>query len=56
MQATVLGCVIAVNGFLPALEPGLQILFRIVVVTTLFSAWDYLRRGRRQLDESITAA
>ena len=56
LQAVALGWVIAVNAFLPGLEPGLRILFRIVVVITLYSAWDYLRRGRRLLDESMAAA
>jgi cardiolipin synthase (CMP-forming) len=54
-QAVTLGCVIAVNAFFHALEPALQILFRIVVVITLYSAWDYLRRGRRLLDELMAA-
>jgi cardiolipin synthase len=56
MQAIALGCVIGSNGPLPALQPALPVLFRIVVAITLYSAWDYLRRGRRLLDESMAAA
>jgi cardiolipin synthase len=49
LQAITLGVAIAANAFGPILLPFLEILFRIVCVTTLFSAWDYLRKGKGML-------
>ena len=49
VQAVTLGITIAANAFGPSLLPFLEILFRIAVVTTLFSAWDYLRKGKAML-------
>ena len=49
LQAFTLGAAIAANAFGPALLPFLEVLFRIVVVATLFSAWDYLRKGKTML-------
>jgi len=49
LQAVTLGAVVAANAFGPALLPFLAILFRIAVVATLFSAWDYLRKGKGML-------
>jgi cardiolipin synthase len=49
VQAVTLGIAIAANAFGPSLLPFLEILFRIAVVTTLFSAWDYLRKGKAML-------
>jgi cardiolipin synthase len=49
LQAFTLGVAIAANAFGPALLPFLEVLFRIVVVATLFSAWDYLRKGKGML-------
>jgi cardiolipin synthase len=54
-QAVTLGCVIAVNGFTPGLVWLAEVLFRVTVVTTLFSAWGYLRRGDKLLDDTLTA-
>lgn len=53
MQAVTLATVIAVNSILPGLLWLAELLFRIALVVTLYSAWDYLRRGERMLDESF---
>ena len=52
LQATTIATVIAVNGPLPNLLWLAQALFRITLMTTLFSAWDYMRRADRMLLES----
>jgi len=49
LQAGTLGVVIAANAFGPALMPFLEVLFRIALLATLFSAWDYLRKGKGML-------
>jgi len=49
LQAVTLGIAIAANAFGPRLLPFLEILFRIALVATLFSAWDYLRKGKGML-------
>ena len=49
LQAVTLGTAIAANAFGPVLLPFLAILFRIALLATLFSAWDYLRKGKRKL-------
>jgi cardiolipin synthase (CMP-forming) len=49
LQAVTLGMTIEVNAFGPALLPFLEILFRIALLATLFSAWDYLRKGKAML-------
>ena len=56
LQAVTLATVIAVNAFLPRLLPFAEILFRVALVVTLSSSWDYLRRGRRLLDEGFARA
>lgn len=50
-QAITLGTAVAVNAFLPALEPMAQLFYRITLLITLYSGWDYLHRGRRLLDD-----
>jgi hypothetical protein len=40
-----------VNAGLPPLQRVADFLFRATVVITLYSGWDYLRRGRRLLDD-----
>jgi cardiolipin synthase len=50
-QAITLGTAVAVNAFLPALEPMAQVFYRITLLITLYSGWDYLHRGRRLLDD-----
>jgi cardiolipin synthase len=49
IQAVTLGTAIAANAFGPALLPFLEILFRITVLATLYSACDYLRKGKGML-------
>ncbi|SRR5258708_3729141 len=49
LQALTLAWVIAVNAFMPGLAWVAEILFRIALVITLYSSWDYLRRGERLL-------
>ena len=49
LQAVTLGTVIAANAFGPALLPFLEILFRIALLVTLFSAWDYMRKAKGML-------
>lgn len=55
-QAVTLGATIALNGFLPWIAPFCEILFRIALGITLYSAFDYLRRGKGLLAGSLTAA
>src|SRR6185369_194452 len=50
LQAVTLGTTIAVNAFLPQLKWLAEALFRISLVITLYSSWDYLRRGERLLE------
>lgn len=52
LQALTLATVIFVNAFAPRLLDVLQILFRIALVVTLYSAADYLRRAKRMLAEA----
>ena len=56
LQAVTLAATIAVNAFLPGLLGFAHALFRISLVVTLYSAWDYLRRGERLLDEQLAAS
>jgi hypothetical protein len=46
LQAGTLAVTIEINAFGPALLPFLQVLFRIAMLATLYSAWDYLRKGK----------
>lgn len=56
LQAATLGVTIGVNAFLPSLLWAAELLFRVALVATLYSAWDYLRRGKRMIDEGFAAA
>lgn len=56
LQAATLGVVIGVNAFVPSLLWLAELMFRIALVITLYSAWDYLRRGKRMLEEGFAAA
>jgi cardiolipin synthase len=56
LQAVALGAVIGANAFIPGLQWLAEVLFRIVLLITLFSAADYIRRGKRMLLESSAAA
>jgi cardiolipin synthase (CMP-forming) len=51
LQAVTLAATIAVNAFLPALATMVEVLFRVSLVVTLYSGWDYMRRASRLLDE-----
>ena len=45
LQAVTLACAIAVNAFLPSFYGFAQLLFRLSLLMTLFSGWDYMRRA-----------
>ena len=49
LQATTVGVAIGVNAFVPQLLWLAEVLFRVTLVTTLFSGWDYLRRAQKML-------
>jgi cardiolipin synthase len=55
LQAVTLGTTIGVNAFLPGLVWFGQIMFRVALVVTLYSSWDYLRRGERLLYDGLAA-
>jgi cardiolipin synthase len=55
LQAAALGGTIGVNAFGTVLLPLTQVLFRVALVVTLYSSWDYLRRGERLLDDGLAA-
>ena len=50
LQAVTLAATIAANAFLPSLLPFVQVLFRLALIVTLYSSWDYIRRGRQLLE------
>ena len=50
VQAVTLGATIAVNAFLPQLLGFAELLFKVTVVMTLVSGWDYMRRAEAMLD------
>ena len=54
LQAGTLAATIAVNAFWPSLRPFCEVLFRIALVVTLYSSWDYLRRGEQLLYDGLT--
>jgi len=56
LQAATLGTTIGVNAFVPSLLWLAELMFRIALIATLYSAWDYLRRGKRMLEEGFAAA
>jgi cardiolipin synthase len=55
LQVFTLGAVIGANAFIPGLLWLATVMFRIVLLMTLFSAADYIRRGKRMLLESAAA-
>lgn len=55
-QAVTLAATVAANGFLPQLEWLARLLFQIALGITLYSSWDYLRRGEKLLEDGLTAA
>jgi cardiolipin synthase len=56
LQASALGATIGVNSFVPQLAWLAQLLFRVALVVTLYSSWDYLRRGKRLLEDGLAAS
>ncbi|HEY2092735.1 MAG TPA: CDP-alcohol phosphatidyltransferase family protein [Thermoanaerobaculia bacterium] len=56
LQAGTLATLIAVNAFLPRLLPFAEILFRVALLVTLYSSWDYIRRGRQLLEDGLSRA
>ncbi|HEX9163422.1 MAG TPA: CDP-alcohol phosphatidyltransferase family protein [Thermoanaerobaculia bacterium] len=56
LQAFTLGTVIGVNSFVPQLLWLAHLLFRVALLVTLYSSWDYLRRGERLLYDGLEAA
>ena len=56
LQALTLGTTIAVNGFLPQLTRLAELLFRVALVVTLYSSFDYLRRGEQLLENGMAQA
>ena len=55
LQAVTLGAVIGANAVVPRLQWLVEPLFRAALLMTLFSAADYIRRGKRMLLESAAA-
>jgi cardiolipin synthase len=55
IQAVTLGSVMAVNSFLPRQIWLAEALFRLSLVVTLYSGWDYMRRAEKVLDASFEA-
>jgi cardiolipin synthase len=55
LQAVTLGATIAANSFEPRLLLLAQILFKAALVVTLYSGFDYMRRGERLLEEGFAA-
>ena len=55
VQAVTLGTTIGVNAFVPQLLWLAELFFKIALVMTLLSGWDYMRRAGRMLDPSPAA-
>jgi cardiolipin synthase len=53
LQAVALAAAIGANGFAPELERLAAVLFHVALLVTLYSSWDYLRRGDRLLEERV---
>jgi cardiolipin synthase (CMP-forming) len=51
LQAITLGSAIASNAFWSSLAPAVAVMYRIVLLMTLYSGWDYMRRAARLLDD-----
>src|SRR5689334_24205015 len=50
VQAFTLGTAIGVNAFVPQLLWLAELFFKVTVVITLYSGWDYMRRAEGMLD------
>ncbi len=55
LQAVTLGCAIAVNGFLPNLMWLAMFLFHAALLMTLYSSFDYIRRGKGLIEDGDAA-
>ncbi|HUP47173.1 MAG TPA: CDP-alcohol phosphatidyltransferase family protein [Thermoanaerobaculia bacterium] len=55
LQAVALGMAVAVNAFIPSLVWLAQLFFRLALAVTLYSSFDYLRRGERLLEGGASA-
>src|SRR5712691_4866362 len=55
LRAATLGTVIGVHAFVPSLLWLARMLFRLALVVTLYSSWDYLRRGERLVYDGLAA-
>lgn len=53
LQAVTLAAAIGVNAFMPRFIWLAELLFRAALLMTLFSSWDYLRRGRQLLEDGL---
>ncbi|HEV2719940.1 MAG TPA: CDP-alcohol phosphatidyltransferase family protein [Thermoanaerobaculia bacterium] len=56
LQAVTLGVVIGVNAFVPSLLWLAELMFRVALIITLYSGWDYMRRAKRMLSDAVAAA
>lgn len=56
LQAVTVGTAIGANAFTPGLLWFAEFMFRIALVITLYSGWDYLRRAERLLNDGSAAA
>ncbi|HSP32804.1 MAG TPA: CDP-alcohol phosphatidyltransferase family protein [Thermoanaerobaculia bacterium] len=56
LQAVCLGTAIGVNAFAHTLLWFAEFMFRVALLITLYSSWDYLRRGERLLYDGLAAA
>ncbi len=56
LQMVTLATTIAVNAFLPQLLGFAHLLFRAALAMTLYSSWDYLRRGEKLLENGAGGA
>jgi cardiolipin synthase len=55
LQAVTLSAAVAVNAFLPQLLGFAEVLFRLALAITIASAFQYMRRADRTLNEGLAA-
>jgi cardiolipin synthase len=51
LQAVALAFAVAENGWAPSLQPAAQFFFRLALAATLYSGFDYMRRGGKLVNE-----
>jgi cardiolipin synthase len=56
LQAATLGVIIGVNAFVPSLLWLAEAMFRVALIATLYSGWDYMRRAKRMLGDAFASA